>query len=622
MDMTDEDREFRKLFWAARLEHGAIRSGQDGASCRSHLQACSLAAERNWPWVAGLLDASAKALAGHLHEATTSLAEVENTVPAQHRSLVTFLQSSLAYLNRDYPKALELGAQLVADPLFDRKGYAHSNRGEAFVALEQFDDAIASYRQALQEPDYDYPAYALNNLGRILLLKKKDAAQAIVALKKAAESPPAHVRSETFYYMGLAFQEQGDLAQALECFHKSLESPAPKERYQLDSMKQIIAIRQEMGNHSSLSPDESALVRLWNRDPANPTEAMTPEGRVAAKIMKARETQYDKYVRMGASNRNGELHILRGWSSAVTLIEGSQRLWRGGGYFIKWKGKGIVIDPGFDFLRNFHDEGFHASEINAVIVSHNHPDHNADLKSIDDLCYEVHARSRGTATPYDLLLDEDTRGAASWTRDHSRHRKDAVIFDYGRCNPVDTYQPQGAEFAVRYFRVSHSPDVPHAVGFCLDLYDGNEVKVRLGYTGDTCFFPELPALLANCDMLIGHISQPSLEELFNVTQMKAMHLGYRGLIELVRLAKPRLTLVGEFWAGLEDLRIDLVDGVRKMSSNSRIFPTSIGMGIGLERGTINCSTCDFPILPDQIRVTPATEPFGPLGYHCPVCTLG
>ena len=54
-----------------------------------------------------------------------------------------------------------------------------------------------------------------------------------------------------------------------------------------------------------------------------------------------------------SSKRDNVVSILRGWSSAVTLLEGTEQLWRGGGYFVKWAGKGIVIDPGFDFLRNF-----------------------------------------------------------------------------------------------------------------------------------------------------------------------------------------------------------------------------------------------------------------------------
>src|SRR4051812_11983652 len=106
MEMTEQDREFRKRFWAARLEHGSVRSGQDGAASRNHRDACSLASDPYWAWVAGLLDASLKSLSGHLQESKAALAQVENAVPAQHKCLVVFLHASLAYLDRDQPRAL------------------------------------------------------------------------------------------------------------------------------------------------------------------------------------------------------------------------------------------------------------------------------------------------------------------------------------------------------------------------------------------------------------------------------------------------------------------------------------------------------------------------------------
>ena len=106
---------------------------------------------------------------------------------------------------------------------------------------------------------------------------------------------------------------------------------------------------------------------------------ITTEYRIFRRDFAERDEIRHKYLAKESSGRDDTLSILRGWSSAVTLLEGSERLWRGGGYFLKWHGKGIVIDPGLDFLRNLHDANYHAREIDAVLVSHNHPDHNADL---------------------------------------------------------------------------------------------------------------------------------------------------------------------------------------------------------------------------------------------------
>ncbi len=623
VELTDDDRQFRRLFWAARIAHGSARSASAAAACVDHLAACVFAAQRKWDWVDGLLQSSAQARSGHLVEAAACLDQIQAGVPPQHACLVKFLRSSLAFLNKEHDVAITWCKEVLKDATFDRRGYVIANMGESQLASGQLAQAIKSYRAALNEPDYDCPAYALNNLGKVLLEHKKSPKEAAKVLSQSVVSQPEHVRSEGLYYLGRAYRALGDTRKAIDCFRQSLEFPAPHEWFQLHSARELLELRNAENPNAPISSDDLSLLK-WKGDPAvGATDKISAEVRAAVKIFRARETQYDKYMRLNPSASNGEIHTLRGWSSAVTLVEGSKRRWRGGGYFIKWKGQGIVVDPGFDFLRNFHDAGFHAGEITAVVVTHNHPDHNADLKSIDDLCYEVQKRQARTALqPYQLLLDEDTRAAQYWTSEKQSHRSDPVNLDHGRCSPIGEYSSPSGVFRVRYFKVNHGPDVPRAIGFCLDLLDNGTRKVRIGFTGDTELFPELPSRLADCDILVAHISQPSVEELYDPTERKKIHLGYRGLIELVRLAKPRLTLVGEFWAGLEDLRIDLVDGVRTMSANPNVFPTSIGMAVNLESGRISCSTCKIPVLPEKVRVTSPTELFGSLGYYCPMCTLG
>lgn len=52
----------------------------------------------------------------------------------------------------------------------------------------------------------------------------------------------------------------------------------------------------------------------------------------------------------------------------------------GGGKLLIWKGKGILIDPGFDLLNNLYAEGFSLEDVDAVIITHDHHDHTEDFE--------------------------------------------------------------------------------------------------------------------------------------------------------------------------------------------------------------------------------------------------
>ena len=231
----------------------------------------------------------------------------------------------------------------IDDPKFDTPGYAWNNIGNALSAKGEHDEAIKAYRKALDDPKYDTPAKAWANLAQtyVDIGKTKEAEK---AYEKALSSPDSQGRD-----------------------HR-------RARFGLRILKSKIV-------PDALSQDDRAMVAK----PATGAATAEIESGIIAAINEAGDTQYEKYLLKPDSERDDTLSILRGWSSAVTLLEGSERRWRGGGYFLKWRGFGIVIDPGFDFLRNFHDAGYHGREIASVVVSHNHPDHNSDIKDIDDL---------------------------------------------------------------------------------------------------------------------------------------------------------------------------------------------------------------------------------------------
>lgn len=76
---------------------------------------------------------------------------------------------------------------------------------------------------------------------------------------------------------------------------------------------------------------------------------------------------------------------------------------RGGGYFLRWQGKGIAIDPGFNFIQNLDVIGLSIGNIDAIILTHGHNDHYIDIDPILTLIYEhndLYANRKSGAANY------------------------------------------------------------------------------------------------------------------------------------------------------------------------------------------------------------------------------
>ncbi|RPI19183.1 MAG: hypothetical protein EHM58_02380 [Ignavibacteriae bacterium] len=68
----------------------------------------------------------------------------------------------------------------------------------------------------------------------------------------------------------------------------------------------------------------------------------------------------------------------------------------GGGYFIKWNNKGLIINPGSGFINNFQRHGYAISEIDIIIVTNQHYsayEELMDLIELIDYCY-VHSDAK------------------------------------------------------------------------------------------------------------------------------------------------------------------------------------------------------------------------------------
>ena len=616
---------FKRLFHAARKEHSKAQSKATPHS-PAHQAAVSYAVAQKIPGAELLLDCLIAARHETEREAALmKITTVQAQLPTALHGHASYVQGLLNTFLMRPDLAITSYQQALDTPGFDSPGSVHLNMGYVYDDKGEYERAITCYQQALDTPGYDSPELAHNNMGYAYAIKGEHD-RAIACYRQALRIPSDDKRSITRNNLALSLRAQGKFQEALAEVKKVLQEPEnEREHERARHIKRLIedslaGVKPTLG--------EEALVKAEaGKGPE------TPEQLILQKLGRQEQGLKDKYLdyllREGLP-RDAVFSCLRGWSSAVTLLEGGDDChWAGGGYFLKWRDKGIVIDPGFDFIDNFHDAGYNMREVDAVLVSHNHSDHNYDLSSVDDLRYELHKRwktlKREDQQKHDVskclfVIDEDT--AKSFRDDKAIHRGTPLKFTASDCERQRWIAKEnGLPMTVEHFKAEHGDDVPHAVGMRLRLHgEKGQPDFILGYTGDTRYFETLPDHLQGCDVLLAHISMPDEEEYENSDIFKKVHLGYNGLAKLIEKTQPKMVLVGEFWAGLADIRIDLIKGLRRRTENNiPILPTGLGFHLKLPSLEVECTGCRKSVPHDQIKIAPATSPFGPLGYLCPRC---
>ncbi|MEV4576379.1 MBL fold metallo-hydrolase [Nonomuraea jabiensis] len=160
------------------------------------------------------------------------------------------------------------------------------------------------------------------------------------------------------------------------------------------------------------------------------------------------------------------------------------------GYVVEAEGFRVLVDPGYATLPRLLGH-MRADEVDAVLVTHGHPDHCADLNPL--------LRARALAdVPAPALPVYAPPGAL-----------DAVL-------ALDKPRMLAGSFATRDL----APGVPYEVGpFRLDVFDlphhvpNAGLRLSAGgrviaYTGDTGPSPELVALAEGADLLVAEATYP------------------------------------------------------------------------------------------------------------------
>lgn len=344
------------------------------------------------------------------------------------------------------------------------------------------------------------------------------------------------------------------------------------------------------------------------------------------------------------------LHVLHGWQPneikknidfAASALLTDQMRQATGGYFLRWNGKGIVINPGENFLKNFHSKGLHIKDIDFVIVTRNTPETYADVKEIYHLNMQLNKLSSEFQLIYYYLNPKAYQDLSSTLKPNFKQERHTVLPLELFIDSPDVEKIELApDITLHYFSNAKqeayfqtaSPDsvnhkYPSSLGIKLELKSSHST-VKLGYLSGTGWSPLLSHYLGTCDILIAQFGNTSSAD-YNKNKYNESSLGYFGTYTLLEDVRPKILLCTEFGGQEGDIRLEAIQKMRHEHRQSKLqgrigsisLPGDNGLFLDLKTLQARCNLTHMLVDPQQIKVVKSTDAFGQLHYLSPHCLI-
>lgn len=344
-------------------------------------------------------------------------------------------------------------------------------------------------------------------------------------------------------------------------------------------------------------------------------------------------SQYRDLFKTRSQPFDNILYILQGWpseshsniaNSITSFAPNSER-----GFFIRWNGKGIVINPGRHFLENFQQQGLHILDIDYVVITREHHEAYADIQAIYALNKQLNKNSSEIHVIHYYLAQHAYKSLSHLLKPNFKQERDTLhclelFVDSPDVERIDLDD----EIILNYFALaSHTATTAPtgALGIQLELNPApqNTQGIRIGYISGGPWTPSLASHLGACDLLITGFGSTNPND-YHGQKLTDHCLGFLGTCSLIKELSPRLVLCSEFSGADGDIRLEIVKLLRQhCSENAAASPAILaadqGMLINLKRLQVQCSIEKTWVDPFEIRVTRTTGNFAPLQYLSPSC---
>ncbi len=519
--------------------------------------------------------------------------------------LQELLEGENAFFDGQYKRALKHYSHVKDAPFFS----FFWNRASAFVLrdLGHLDQAIQCAQKALQERSDDYSTLKI--------------------LKQLLDQT-----------------HQEEEASAVEKQLHALEQPAEDYDFSEEESFWHPAMGLEAGGESAPSPELTELQHLLNSNPSAPLWKPSPpqtgyeapfEGSAIEQRLRSFERQQaDKiacYFERSEQRPNLEenlLCVLNGWEDVqkedelAALLPDPRRAARGG-YYLRWNGKGIVINPGYHFLERFHAQGYFIKDIDLVIVTRAQEDSHAEIQNIHALNHQHNIRQPQLHIIQYYLHQQAHQDLAPLLKPHFKQERNSVhSLELYLDSPEAETVTLTAQIVLHYF---HLGGQTASLGLRLELLPSSNQAIRtplsFGFLSKMPWSPLLTQHLHGCDLVLGGFEATDVED-FGRIKLTQNGLGYFGSYSLADEVRPKLLLCCEFDGAQGDARLEILKKLRneyafQQPDSTCLMAADIGMRLHLESLCVYCSLTQALIPPHQVRIAKSSDAFGILRYLSP-----
>jgi tetratricopeptide (TPR) repeat protein len=328
----------------------------------------------------------------------------------RNKSFIEFFLGELENIDGNYElaiphhkKAVELAKKI------EFKAFFLKNLGVTLSLLGREEEAIERFDRSLEIKPDDYDSLKSKGVSLSNLEREKEATE---LYDRALEIKPDDYNS--LRQKGISLNNLGREKEAIELYDRALEIKPDdwlsliSKAFALESIgknEDATRIFDFIASNKDRVKDEEIIQIVNFKKNALKEKKLDKKTYVLNEVINAFQEKKDdffknindiesKFKKFVDSERSipedfsSFLSVLRKWNSYTPILPSEKGDNKGGEYFLYHRGKGIVIDPGFNFIENFYQEGFKVADIDAVLITHAYNDHTVDLESILTLVYK------------------------------------------------------------------------------------------------------------------------------------------------------------------------------------------------------------------------------------------